>query len=120
VRANVHPYYANVFPGGQAPPAYQAANYLQQTGTLVVSADAALTIFTASPGEFQAPQVQPDRLLQLVLAGDPGATYSVQSSTNLVDWQPFMNVTLINGTFTLNAGWVTNADALYFRARNGP
>jgi hypothetical protein len=27
---------------------------------------------------------------------------------------------LINGTFSFNAGWTTNGSALYFRARSGP
>ena len=58
--------------------------------------------------------------LQLVLSGDPGATYFVHSPTNLVNWQPFTNLTLINGTFSFNAGWTTNGSALYFRARSGP
>ena len=86
----------------------------------IVSAGAALTILTASPGQFQAPLALSDGSLQLVLTGDPGATYYVQSSTNLVDWQPFTNLTLIDGTFTFNAGWTTNGSALYFRARSGP
>jgi hypothetical protein len=86
----------------------------------IASSDASLSILTASPGQFQGPLVQPDGSLQLVLSGDPGATYFVQSSTNLVDWQPFTNLTLIDGTFSFNAGWVTNGSALYFRARSGP
>lgn len=86
----------------------------------IVSINAALSILTASPGQFQAPLVQSDGSLQLVLAGDPGATYFVQFSTNLVNWQPFTNLTLLNGTFAFNAGWITNSSALYFRARSGP
>jgi hypothetical protein len=85
----------------------------------LASSNAALSILTASPGQFEAPLVQSDGSLQLVLSGDPGAIYFVQSSTNLVDWQPFTNLTLINGTFTFNAGWITNGSALYFRARSG-
>jgi hypothetical protein len=86
----------------------------------ILSSDAALSILTASPGQFQAPLAQPDGSLQMVLTGDAGATYYVQSSTNLVDWQPFTNLTLLNGTFSLNVGWVTNGSALYFRVRSGP
>ena len=86
----------------------------------LTSSDAALSILTASPGQFQAPLVQADGSLRLVLAGDPGATYFVQSSTNLVDWQPFTNLTLLNSPFSFNAGWTTNGSALYLRARSGP
>jgi GH25 family lysozyme M1 (1,4-beta-N-acetylmuramidase) len=86
----------------------------------ITSSPAALSIITASPAQFQVPVVQTNGWLQLVLSGDSGATYYVQSSTNLVDWQPFTNLTLINGAFTFNAGWTTNGAALYFRARSGP
>ena len=85
-----------------------------------VSSGAALSILTASPGQFQPAAVQSDGSLQLVLSGDSGATYYVQSSTNLIDWQPFTNVTIVNGTSTFDAGYVTNGPALYFRARSGP
>ncbi len=91
-------------------------------GTLT-SSTAVLSILTASAAQFQAPAVQPDGTLQLVLAGDPGATYFVQSSTNLVDWgawEPFTNLTLSSGTFTFNIGWVTNDVPRFFRARSGP
>ena len=84
------------------------------------STDALLSFLTASPAQFQAPLVLADGSLQLTLSGDPGATYDVQSSTNLFDWQPFTNLTLVTGTFTFNAGYVTNSPALYFRARSGP
>jgi hypothetical protein len=35
-RGNGDPYYANVFPAGQTPPAYEQSNYSQQTGSLAV------------------------------------------------------------------------------------
>lgn len=100
-----------------------AGNYsvlLTNIAGSIASSGAALSILTASPGQFQGPLVQSDGSLQLVLSGDPGATYFVQSSTNLVDWQPFTNLTLINGMVSFNADWITNGSAFYFRARNGP
>jgi hypothetical protein len=51
--------------------------------------------------------------------GGSGATHYAQMSTNL-DWQSFTNVTIINGTFTSDAGYVTNGPALCFCARSGP
>lgn len=36
IRGNGHPYYASTFPGGQAAPALQQANYTQQAGALAV------------------------------------------------------------------------------------
>ena len=36
IRGNGHPYYASTFPGGQTAPAFQQANFAQQTGALAV------------------------------------------------------------------------------------
>ncbi|TAK91900.1 MAG: hypothetical protein EPO07_19575, partial [Verrucomicrobia bacterium] len=86
----------------------------------LTSSNALLTILTAAPAQFQSFTLQPDNSLQLLLAGDPGATYYVESSTNLVNWSAFTNLSLTGGTFTFNAGWVTNDVQRYFRARSGP
>ncbi len=86
----------------------------------IASTNALLSIITASPAVFQDFAVQPDQSLQLTLSGDSGATYFVQSSTNLVDWAPFTNFTFSGDTFILNVGSVTNSDQIYFRARSGP
>jgi hypothetical protein len=84
------------------------------------SSNALLTILPAAPAQLQTVAVLPDGSLQLQLAGDPGATYFVQSSTNLVDWTALTNVTLIGDTITFDAGSVTNDVQRYFRARSGP
>jgi hypothetical protein len=100
-----------------------AGNYsviLSNLAGVLPSANASLTILPAAAAQFQSAAVQLDNSLQLVLGGDAGATYYVESSTNLVDWSALTNVTLTSGTFTFNAGWVTNDVQRYFRARSGP
>ena len=86
----------------------------------VASSNALLTIITASPAQFQSVTLLPDSSLGLLLTGDIGATYYVQTSTNLVDWTPLTNLTLTGSAFYFNAGPVTNEAHRYFRARSGP
>ena len=86
----------------------------------VTSTNALLSIITASPAVFDSYVLLPDNSLQLVLTGDPGATYFVQCSTNLVDWMPLTNLTLISTSAPFNTGSITNSEQLYFRARSGP
>ena len=85
-----------------------------------ISSNALLTILTASPAQFQSVTQLPDRSLQLLLAGDAGATYYVQSSTNLVDWTALTNITLTSGASAFNIAGLTNDAQHYFRARSGP
>lgn len=86
----------------------------------ITSTNALLTILPAAPAQFQVVEMLPDGTLQWTLTGDSGATYFVQTSTNLQNWVAFTNVTLINGSATFNAGGATNDGRRYFRARSGP
>ncbi len=85
----------------------------------VLSSSALLTILTASPAQFSLTQL-PDQSLQLVLSGDPGATYYLQSSTNLVNWTALTNITLTSGASGFTLDVLTNDAQRYFRARSGP
>jgi GH25 family lysozyme M1 (1,4-beta-N-acetylmuramidase) len=85
------------------------------------SSNALLSILTAAPAQLQTVSWVPaDASLQIRIMGDPGATYYVQSSTNLVDWTPLTNVTIITGTFDFSITGLTNDDHRFFRARSGP
>jgi hypothetical protein len=84
------------------------------------TSNALLSIITAAPGQFQSVTWLPDASIELVLAGDPGATYFVQSSTNLLNWSPLTNITLSSGTFSFNIAGLTNGPQQFFRARSGP
>jgi GH25 family lysozyme M1 (1,4-beta-N-acetylmuramidase) len=84
------------------------------------SSNALLSILTAAPAQFQALSMQPDASLQLRITGDPGATYYVQVSTNLVDWSPLTNVTLSVDSFDFSPTDSSSYDRRFFRARSGP
>ena len=86
----------------------------------ILSSNALLAILAPSPAQFQFLVQMPDRSLQLLLAGDPGATYSVESSTNMANWTTLTNMTLTGGASVFSIPGLTNDPQRYFRARSGP
>lgn len=86
----------------------------------ITSSNALLTILAAAPAQFQSFALQPDQTLQLQFTGDAGATYFVETSTNLVDWSALTNLTLTNASAAFTIGAATNDPQRYFRARSGP
>lgn len=101
----------------------QAGNYSVVVSNLagaVVSSNALLVILPATPAQFQAVALQPDNSLTLALAGDAGATYFVETSTNLMDWTALTNVALGGPTIQFNVGNTTGEPQRYFRARSAP
>ncbi|MGC3960406.1 MAG: GH25 family lysozyme [Verrucomicrobiota bacterium] len=101
----------------------QAGNYsvvVSNVAGSVVSSNALLTILPAAPAQFQTFALQPDNSLVLTLAGDAGATYLVETSTNLMDWTALTNVSLVLPTIQLNVGNATSDEQRYFRARSAP
>lgn len=79
-----------------------------------------LTILTASPAQFQSTTLLTNYSQQLLLAGDPGATYCVQISTNLANWTALTNIILTSGASAFDIGSLTNDAQRFFRARSGP
>ena len=73
-----------------------------------------------APSQFSSAAVAVDQSLQFTLTGEPGATYLIQTSTNLVDWETLSTLVLTNGSTLFNAGAVTNDAQRYFRAQLGP
>jgi Putative Ig domain len=45
-----------------------------------------------------------DRQIELIVAGEPGATYRIQASTNLVDWTEAGTVTLVSSPTSVREG----------------
>ena len=86
----------------------------------MVSANALLTILPAAAAQFQAFELQPDNSLTLTLAGDAGATYFVETSTNLVSWSALTNVSLVVPTIQFIVGNATSDEQRYVRARSAP
>ncbi len=85
----------------------------------LASSNALLSILTAAPAQLQTVSWQPDGSLQIRITGDPGATYYVQSSTNLVDWTQLTNITISAGPLEFTVSGLTN-NHCFFRARSGP
>lgn len=74
----------------------------------------------AQPAEFQFVSLQPDRSVRFTASGLSGATYVIETSTNLHDWTALTNLVATNGVFELNVGPATEDAQRFFRARTGP
>ena len=101
----------------------QAGNYsvlLSNIAGTVVSSNALLTILPAAPAQFVGPTLQPDGSLAVTLSGDVGATYFVETSTNLLNWSAATNIALVGPAMQFNLGAPTNDMQRYFRARSAP
>ena len=75
-----------------------------------------LTLFTFAPqpGALSVQAVQPS-LVRLLLQGQPGAPYVIQSSTNLVNWNAVATNTLASGSASVPVAGPA-ANTLFFRA----
>jgi len=101
----------------------QAGNYSVLVSNLagsVTSADALLTVLAAAPATFELATVQPDGTLTLSLQGDAGATYFVETSTNLVNWSALTNVSLSAPPVQFSVGAIQSEPQRYYRARSAP
>jgi len=101
----------------------QAGNYSVLVSNLagfVVSSNAALSILPAAPAEFQVGTFQPDGSLALSLSGDAGATYFLETSTNLVNWTAWTNISLSSPTAQFSIVPSLSEPQRYFRARSAP
>jgi hypothetical protein len=83
----------------------------------LAGSDAALTLIPPQPSQFQLITLLPDHTLQLVINGEPGATYAIEVSTNLLDWSTLTNLVNTNGTIEFNVGDTTSDAQRFFRAR---
>jgi GH25 family lysozyme M1 (1,4-beta-N-acetylmuramidase) len=86
----------------------------------VLSSNALLSIIPTQPAQFQLISLQPDGSLQLVASGQAGATYVIETSTNLVNWTAITNLVATNGVLELNFVPPANDLQRFFRARSGP
>ncbi len=85
----------------------------------IPSTDAALTLAAPAAAQFSSISVI-GGALQIGFTGDAFWTYTVETSTNLVDWSALTNLTSANGLFNLTAGSITNSPQEFYRARVGP
>jgi hypothetical protein len=85
----------------------------------ITSSNAALTLIPPAPAQFQLVSLQPDGNLRIVFSGDPEWSYTVETSTNLINWSTLTNLTSASGMFDFIAGSTTNDTQRFYRARSG-
>ena len=102
----------NVQPGDAGNYHLTASNVV----TSVTSSNAALTVTTIQLG---APQFV-GGVLQFSFTGAPGPGYTVQSSSNLVNWITLATLTNTNGTVLFNDTVNTNSPTEFYRVVTGP
>jgi GH25 family lysozyme M1 (1,4-beta-N-acetylmuramidase) len=86
----------------------------------VTSSNAALTLIPPAPAQFQLVSLQPDGNLRIVFSGAPEWSYTVETSTNLINWSTLTNLTSASGIFDFIAGSTTDDTQRFYRARSGP
>jgi len=67
--------------------------------------------------QFHSTTVQPDGQVELAFSGGIGQDYSIQVSTNLVDWITVSIVTITNNPQLLLDSTATNFPTRFYRAR---
>jgi hypothetical protein len=76
--------------------------------------------FFSQPARFEAIALLPDGRPQLRLRGEPGLTYAILSSSNLLNWTFFTNVTATDGTALFADGPATGDWQKFYRAALTP
>ncbi|WP_150107424.1 immunoglobulin domain-containing protein [Pedosphaera parvula] len=83
----------------------------------ITSSNAQLTIKALQPAQFQLISVLPDGRAHLIITGQPGASYAIEGSSNLVDWLELMTVVNTNGTIDVIYNSASNGTLHFYRAR---
>ncbi len=83
---------------------------------MTASAAGLLTVLPP-PLQFHSTIVQPDGQVELAFSGGIGQDYSIQVSTNLVDWITVSTVTITNNPQLLLDSSATNFPTRFYRAR---
>ncbi len=83
----------------------------------LLSTNSALSLIPPQPSQFQLVSLLPDGTLSLSFTGETGATYTIEVSTNLANWDVLTNVVSTNGTAEFNAGPAAAFPQRYFRTR---
>jgi len=107
---------SNVFVGFWDPFASLSSNNVINFGLV----DNVRVEVPAVAAQFQLISLQPDGSLQLMASGQAGATYVIETSTNLVNWTAFTNLVATNGVLQLSFVPPANDPQRFFRARSGP
>jgi len=101
----------------------QAGNYSVTASNIAGTATSSiawLSILPAAAADLQISSLQSDGSVGITLAGDPGATYFIETSTNLLNWTGLTNVTLSGPTIQFNFTPDTQVPKQFYRARSAP
>ena len=100
--------------------ALSPGQYVSYAVTAVASSGAssspALALSLIATPTLTVPAVLADGSVQLNLSGIAGLSYTVQASTNLVDWVPIQSFISTNGTMTVVDPAATNFNYRFYRA----
>jgi hypothetical protein len=80
------------------------------------SADASLAVVSEVPLEFRSVERLSESAVRLTLAGNPGARYAIEVSSNMTDWSPLVTVTNLAGTVEYTDSTATQPSNLFYRA----
>jgi len=94
---------------GQTPSAGNKAECFDSIAVTCLGAPASLHIDSAT--------LLPQKLLQLMVSGAPGASVTIQRSSNLVNWVTWTNLINTNGIVEFIDANTTNALKRYYRAK---
>ncbi|MFM8470119.1 MAG: S8 family serine peptidase [Limisphaerales bacterium] len=79
----------------------------------LTSSPALLSVF--NPFTVSPPTFQPGGLFQMIVTGDNGRSYRLESSTNLVDWTPVVTNTVSTGSATFTDSGGGSRDLRFYR-----
>jgi GH25 family lysozyme M1 (1,4-beta-N-acetylmuramidase) len=85
----------------------------------MLSSNALLTLLSPQQSQFRLVTLLPDQTLELTITGEPGESYTIETSTNLVNWETLTNLALTNESAIFNSGSISGDVQRYFRARSG-
>jgi len=80
------------------------------------SADAALAVVPAVPVEFRSVERLSESAVRLTLAGNLGARYTIEASSNLTSWSSLVTLTNVAGTVEYTDLTASHPSNLFYRA----
>jgi hypothetical protein len=96
-----------------------AGNYSVKASNVVTSVTSSNAALSVTSIQLSAPQYTNGQL-QFVVTGAPGPAYTIQTSSNLVDWVTLTNLANTNGTINYTDTVYTNSPAQFYRASAAP
>jgi hypothetical protein len=99
-------------------PAIQSGNYtvmVSNAGGTATSQVATVIFTNALPGSFQGIALLPGGVVQLNMTGTAGAGYTVQATSDLINWTPVATVSSTNGSLEYLDISASNFPARFYR-----